>query len=315
MVIFSIARRFTIHVFGPAASLLLLSLTAITLAGTAISQEAASPRIGVLVMAHGGDAGWNETIFEAVAPLQQQLPVAVALGMAEPASLQTAIAELETAGVERAVVVRLFVSGASFRAQTEYLMALSDHAPRHFMGHEGPEPPQRLARNLDVAISEDGLVDSPLIGEILSDRSSALSLDPERETVLILAHGMGRETDNEALLGAMESRAEAVRAAAPYRRVVVETLREDWQDPRAEAETRIRALLQDAASAGERVIVVPLRVSGFGKYADVLDGLEYEADGRGLLPHPLMTEWIQQAVAQAICRAGWETTSTVDTAC
>jgi len=210
--------------------------------------------------------------------------------------MQAAIAELEAAGVQRAVVVRLFVSGASFRAQTEYLLDLSDHAPRFFMGHE----------SIDVAISDAGLVDSPLVGQVLSERVAALSIEPERETILILAHGMGLESDNDALLSAMESRAETIRAAAPYQRVVVETLREDWQDPRAEAEARIRSLLHRAAQNGDRVIVVPLRVSGFGDYADVLEGLEYEADGLGLLPHPLMTEWILQAVTLAVSNAGWE---------
>lgn len=284
----------------PLALLLALSSESVT-----ASQGSGPLKIGVLVMAHGGDAAWNRTVLDAVGLLQEQLPVAVALGMAERTSLQAAVTELETAGVQRAVVVRLFISGASFRAQTEYLLDLSDDAPSFFMGHEGPEPPERLARTLDVTISEAGLVDSPLVGQILSERVAALSIEPARETVLILAHGMGQESDNDALLRAMESRAETVRAAAPYQRVIVETLREDWQDPREQAEARIRALLLEVARAGDCVIVVPLRVSGFGDYAEVLEGLEYAADGRGLLPHPLMSEWIRQTVEQAVSRAGW----------
>lgn len=61
-----------------------------------------------------------------------------------------------------------------------------------------------------------------------------------------------------------------------------------------------------AINAGERVIVVPFRLSGFGPYAEVLEGLEYEADGRGLLPHPQLSEWIRQSAAQAACDAGWK---------
>jgi len=296
-------RPRSIHPFLAAA--LLTSLLIIAPSNVAVPQETAA-NIGVLVMAHGGDEAWNKTVLDAVGPLRARLPVAVALGMAERNSMQAAIVELEAAGVQHAVVVRLFISGASFRAQTEYLLSLSDEAPRFFMGHEGAEPPARLTRTLDVAVSDEGLVDSHLVGQILSARVAALSIDPEHETILILAHGMGLDSDNDALLHTMESRAEMVRAAAPYQRVVVETLREDWQDPRAEAEARIRRLLQEVAHAGDRAIVVPLRVSGFGDYAEVLEGLEYVADGRGLLPHPLMAEWIQQATAQAVCRAGWE---------
>ena len=314
MINIALARPFLASRLLRSACLLVL-LLAIGQRSVAAPQVSAAPKIGVLVMAHGGNAAWNETVLAAVGPLQEQLPVAVALGMAERASMQAAIAELEAASVQRAVVVRLFVSGASFRAQTDYLLDLSDDAPRFFMGHEGPEPPERLARSVDVTVSEAGLVDSPLVGRVLSERVAALSRDPERETVLILAHGMGQESDNDALVRAMESRAETVRAAAPYQRVVVETLREDWEGPRAQAESRIRALLQSAASAGGRVIVVPLRVSGFGDYADVLEGLEYEADGRGLLPHPLIGDWIRQRAAEAACLAGWEVDSAALPAC
>lgn len=290
-----------------AACPLLLLLPGVGLESIATPQEAVAPRIGVLVMAHGGDTAWNETVLAAVAPLQEQLPVAVAMGMAERPSLQAAVAKLEAAGVERAVVVRLFVSGAAFRAQTEYLLGLSDDAPHFFMSHEGPAPPSRVAHSIDVTISEAGLVDSPLVGQVLSERAEALSLEPEHETILILAHGMAQESDNNTLLRAMESRAETVRAAASYRRVVVETLREDWPDLREVAEARIRTLVQSAATAGDRVIVIPLRVAGFGDdYANALEGLEYEADGRGLLPHPLMTEWIRRTVARAVSNAGWE---------
>ena len=309
-----IASLLSAHPFR-SAEWALAFLLAVGPGSTVAAQETSDASIGVLVMAHGGEAAWNDTVLAAVAPLQRQLPVAVALGMADRAALQAAIAELEAAGVQRAVVVRMFVSGASFRTQTEYLLGLSDDVPRFFMDHEGPEPPDRVMRSIEVVISEGGLGDSPLVGQILSERVAALSLNPARETVLILAHGMGRESDNEALLRAMESRAEAVRAAASYRRVIVETLREDWEGPRSDAEARIRALVEGATNAGERVIVVPFRVSGFGPYAKVLEGLEYAADGRGLLPHPLLIEWIRRSAGRAACAAGWELDSEIIPGC
>ena len=39
--------------------------------------------------------------------------------------------------------------------------------------------------------------------------------------------------------------------------------------------------------------VVPFRVSGFGPYARVLEGLDYEASGQGLLPHANVSKWIE----------------------
>jgi peroxiredoxin len=71
------------------------------------------------------------------------------------------------------------------------------------------------------------------------------------------------------------------------------TLREDWPEKRAVAEREIRAFVSRARAEGGRAIVVPFRVQGFGPYARVLAGLEYAADGRGLLPHPAVAEWIR----------------------
>ncbi len=73
----------------------------------------------------------------------------------------------------------------------------------------------------------------------------------------------------------------------------VETLREDWPRARKAAEQRIRAFVRAGNQAGETVLVIPFRVSGFGPYRRVLQGLEYKADGRGFLPHPAITEWMQ----------------------
>jgi hypothetical protein len=39
------------------------------------------------------------------------------------------------------------------------------------------------------------------------------------------------------------------------------------------------------------------RIQGFGPYARVLEGLDYVADRTGLLPHRIVTEWIEEQVA------------------
>jgi hypothetical protein len=90
----------------------------------------------------------------------------------------------------------------------------------------------------------------------------------------------------------MDARAETIRRALPFHRVEVKTLREDWPEKRAAAEKDIRAFVNQATDNGMRVIVIPFRVHGFGPYAPVLDGLDYAADGRGLLPDARVTAWI-----------------------
>jgi len=79
-------------------------------------------------------------------------------------------------------------------------------------------------------------------------------------------------------------------------KVEVQTLRENWPEKREASEKRIRAFVAGAASEGSQAIVIPFRVHGFGPYKEVLDGLDYAADGRGLPPHPAVTRWIERQI-------------------
>jgi hypothetical protein len=80
----------------------------------------------------------------------------------------------------------------------------------------------------------------------------------------------------------------------------VETLREDWPDKRQAAEVRIRGFVERADREGGRAIVIPFRVQGFGPYTEVLNGLDYVSDGRGLVPSP---NWSSGCVGKLLsCR-------------
>ena len=59
---------------------------------------------GILVMAHGGGKAWNKQVEDAVLPLRDEYHVAVAFGMADAASLQGGVKELESKGVKNVVV-------------------------------------------------------------------------------------------------------------------------------------------------------------------------------------------------------------------
>jgi sirohydrochlorin ferrochelatase len=235
-------------------------------------------------MAHGGSPEWNAAVREAVAPVESELPTALAFGMADSDSLEAAVTSLESRGVDRIAVVRLFISGSSFYEQT--LGALSNLSP-------------------EFALSRIGLVESPLAGQIMRERAASLSRDPSAESVLILAHGMGEESENDRLLGHMAEVTRAVGELGPFREVRVETLREDWPEKREQIERDIRRWVESNSRSGS-VIVVPLRLYGFGPYESVLQGLPYRADRVGLVPHPLITDWIRDSAAATICEAGWD---------
>ena len=263
-----------------------------------------SPTIGLLVMAHGGGGAWDQAVDQALAPLREERPTALALGMADPATLGPSLDSLRHQGVERVAVVRLFVSGTSFLVQTRYLLGLGP-APAYFISHHGtghgmPDP---IAHGLEVATHVDGLVDHDVTGRILVDRSTELSVNPESESVLWLAHGQGDSDANARLESAMARWAGELEPLG-FAATRPATLREDWPEARKQAEAGVRSWVADQAGQGRRVLVVPLRVSGFGPYRDVLSELPYE-EGTGLLPHPAITDWIREKFSDVAAAEGW----------
>lgn len=284
--------------------------------GVAVPAPLGDSKVGVLVMAHGGKDAWNASVDEALAPLRQEIPTALAFGMAARATLEAGIDSLRAAGVERIAVVRMFLSGTSFRGQTDYLLGLSAEVPHHYM-HHGPDgsmihgehaagleiPPAIDTGGLEVLTHDDGLKDWSRVGRILEARAMALSANPAEERVMVLAHGMGDDEANQAVLDDL-GRAVTGLEEMGFAAVVPETLREDWPEARAEAEARIHTFMESAEAAGHTVLVIPFRLSGFGPYAKILEGWDYRA-GEGLLPHPSLTDWARERAGSVACSQGW----------
>jgi sirohydrochlorin cobaltochelatase len=268
-------------------------------------------------MAHGGTEEWNAMVEAAVAPLRARWKVEVCYGMAVSSALEAAVGRLEARGVTDVAVVRLFVSGDSWREETEYILGLRaelpaekvrahTRLPHHGHGHGGHrmEAPRPIAHRARIAMSRDGVGDSPLVDRILLDRVEALSTDPARETVLVIAHGPGDDAENERWIASMKERLQPLLTRGHFRKVEVATLREDWPAKRPAAEQKIRAIVEQGSADG-RVLVVPFRIAGFGPYRDVLEDLTYVSDGAGFLPHDNVTRWIEQtaeALLESIAR-------------
>lgn len=318
MIALRVPRCLGIALSALLAALLLPACATSSGAATAAAPAATAHRYGVLVMAHGGGERWNGAVDAAMAPLRGEFPVQLAFGMADAASLQRGVDALQAQGVDRIGVVRLFISGDSFYRETRQIFGLDPGAPpkpaagpMDMGAHAGHDMMDmafwRIDSNARFALSKDGLADAPQMGAVLADRARALSKDPAHEDVLILAHGPGDDAENERWLHKIDARAEAVRQALPFRRVQVMTLREDWPEKRAPAEAQVRDFVRRAVREHGRAIVIPYRVEGFGPYADVLKGLDYVADGRGLLPSPQVADWVRSE-AEALRDGGFDAT-------
>ena len=261
--------------------------------------------VGLLLMAHGGGGEWNDRVQAAIADLRGHLPVTVAFGMANPHTLQSSLDSLRDRGVGTVAVVRLFVSGASFLHPAEYLFGLrSDPPARAMIGHRMVDGHELAPLRTDarILLDRNGMVGSDEAARILLARAKASSSAPAETGALLIAHGMGDEGENKDLLAAMEETASVLRQDG-FAEVGIATLREDWAVARTRAEQEIKATVARMQTEHATVVVIPYRVSGFGPYAKVLEGLDYVAT-EGLLPHRLVTAWIAGRATASLCEAG-----------
>lgn len=296
---------------------------------------APAEKVGVLVLAHGGSETWNQWVTEATKGVAQKYPVEVAFGMALPRTIQEAIDKLEAKGVNKIVVVPLFISSHSFIIrQTEYLLkkrdvlaepaVVMDHAAPAHQGstpagghgdmshgaHHGTEPSLEPLRFKSEIVMTRALDDNPAVADILYDRIQELSTNATNETVIIVGHGPNPEEDNKNWVASMESLAAQIlekqkKAGHPSRIILSVTVRDDADKAIYEqAKENLRGLVRQAGKQGD-VIVVPLLLSKGGVEQGIvkrLEGLTYKWSGKTLLPDSRFEQFITASVMAGIGR-------------
>lgn len=298
------------------------------------SQPLAREDVGVVILAHGSDFHWNETMREAVDPLMKDYKIEFAFSMADQPIIARALRRLEQRGAKAAVIVRVFGMEESFRRSIEHMTGadienkplVPVNAESYLRGHGahgstggyshghgghgghghgsqgGQSPAPRILTALPVR-SVGGIGASPLFAEALLDRANALSRDPSRETVILVAHGSGDDVQNERWQGLLETMAEHMRKAGGdrFRAIRTATWREDWPEKRAPWVEKMRAMVAEANREGGRAIVIPARTTGEGPEKAYLSGLEFEL-GSGFAPHPKFVQWVKEMIGTGIAQ-------------
>lgn len=284
---------------------ILLSLSATT------SCAQNSNSCGLMVMAHGGSEEWNAAVEDAVAPVRKKIPTSIAFGMADVETMKAAIAELEEQNIDCIAVVRLFMSAHSFLHQTEYILGIREDPPHFFISHHGSQhhykPPTPVEFQGKIAVSQTALLDASEMGDVLAMNARALSDSSGNESVLIIAHGAGDDAVNDEWLLKLDRLSDTVRKTGLFRNVTVHSLREDWKEKRSKSESDIRGFVEENTEGDGRVIVLPFRLFGFGPYSEVLEGLTYESNGIGLLPHPNVSIWIERTANELFVELSQDT--------
>jgi sirohydrochlorin cobaltochelatase len=276
--------------------------------------------VGVLVMAHGGQPLWNAQVEKAVREASLEAPHETFFGMAvsreERDALGRAIARLRAAGARKIVAVPLLVSSYSeVYRQYGYILGLRtepgfDEEALRLMAamHGGHGSHASQDSILPAAVPEDvtvtlleALDDSPEVAEVLADRARRLSRSPQRERVVLVAHGPNGEDDERLWIERLNRLGQRLRTAHGFRDVVAVTLREDAPPKIRDRATRAFRTAVTGPGDGSETLVIPLLLSAGGIEKGIptrLEGLRYRL-GDPLLYHPSVSRWIERRVRDA----------------
>lgn len=263
--------------------------------------------VGTLILAHGGDRGWNDQVRTVAAEVRTGGPVEISflMGPEAPAHrFQDAARRLADAGVREIVVVPLLVSSHSghyeqirwLAGETEELSETMHHH-LHMAGIDRAEVdvPVRVARAID---------DSPDVARVLAERARALAPETGGRALYLLGHGPNDDEAYGMWMRNLAPVADRVRELTGFADVRVGLVRDDAPaEVRAAAVAGVRAEIQrQHEETGQPVIVVPVLISR-GQVSEVkfrrdLDGLPVVYSGDPLLPHPGLARWIESRVRE-----------------
>lgn len=247
--------------------------------------------IGVIFIAHGSNYNWNEEMRQGIVPLRDEYITEDAFSMVDPFVVERAVRRLEKRGVKGALIVRIFSLEASFKEKTEYILGLR----REYEGF-----PKRICSGL-VFYTVGGVEASPHFAKACIDRIYKISQKPEKETVILLAHGAADDGWNDHWMNNLRIMTEYIRknVRAHFRDIKYYTWREDWPEKRERAIKVIRSMVEEASKDGGIALVVPARTTGRGMADKFLEGLNYRYS-TGFAPHPEFTKWLIATIEEGI---------------
>lgn len=251
-------------------------------------------KAGVLVISHGSRSPhWVRLVDEAVQAVRRpsDVPICSAfLEIVEGRLIQDGIDSLERQGVTELLVLPLFVSsGSTHLDEIQYAFGLREQPTL-----ETELEPFRL----DARVWFGGTLDedADTVARMLMDQLQPLSHRPEREKVLVIGHGSAEEGFHERWRQGLDRIAGRLQTLGGFARAEGAMLLPD------EAAERLARLSGDGS--GEGVLVAPLFLSE-GYFTEQvipqrLTGQDYRYNGRAMLPHPLITGWMERQLTEGL---------------
>jgi sirohydrochlorin ferrochelatase len=285
----------------------ILAAAAALLLATPSPAAAQEGRVGTLILAHGGDRGWNDQVRAVAAQVRTGGAVEVSFLMGPEAPqhrFQDAATRLADAGATEIVVVPLLVSSHSGHyEQIRWLARETDELGESMRHHLHMAGIDRAAVGVPIRVAR-AIDDSPDVARVLAERALALQPRPAGRALYLMGHGPNDDDAYAEWMRNLRPVADSVRAATGFTDVGVGLVRDDAPpEVRAAAVARVRAEIQRQHEAtGQPVIVVPVLISR-GSVSEVkfrrdLEGLPVVYSGEPLLPHPGLARWIEARVRE-----------------
>lgn len=261
--------------------------------------------IGILLLAHGGTSRWNQEVMAIQKKLRAKNPVETAFGMADARAIQRALDRLAYKRVRKVVAVPLFVSSHSeVMDQTKFVLGVSQEPSSRFLKAMGLRPnPNTLKRAVPRVplVLTQALDDHPVVARIALERAKDLSLKAGDEAVVLVGHGPVSDQDNALWLEVMGRLAQSVKKEGGFAAVEAATLRDDAPKPVKEESKKALRSRVERLGRSRRVLVVPLLIAPGGVEDHIqkaLEGKFYRWNGKTLLPHPAIHQWVEAMVRE-----------------
>lgn len=256
---------------------------------------------GILIMSHGSRSGeWVRLVDEAVSRvrLPEGVPVVSSfLEIVEGRLLQDGIRVLEGQGVTDIVAVPLFVSsGSTHIDEISYALGV---IPRPALQTKLVPLTIRAKIHMTNPIDDD-----PDIARIVYDHVKELSRQPDKEALLLVGHGSAAEGFHQRWRKGLERLALRIKELGGFDEAEAAMLLPD------QVSSTMKRLLE--RKPDHDVVVAPLFLSKGYFTSQViptrLEGYAYRYNGRPLLPHPLISVWMEKQIDAVLAAFGFEST-------
>ena len=252
-----------------------------------------STNYGVLIMAHGYGPGGDLDLFNSVQDVGLDYQTTLSMGMSMMTSTHVicSVNEMIHNNVEKIFVVPVSSTAHNTLVrQWNYIFNIEENYAYSDV--------ERIKNENIVML--DPISDHMYAKKIILEYTNEISVDPENEALIIIAHGPKDEADNKVELVLMDNIGQYIKKHTNINTIKAFTSQDDApKQIRENNLENIKAFMERSQDEGKRILMVSNLMSGQGiqrKLSKDFEGFDYVFNSKGLLTHPHYIQWIKESV-------------------